>query len=165
MNPDRLSVDDKQKLCDRLELIRNTTRLKAEEALLNCDFETLSFGRLRKRIMLEQENKCKCCDNSKWLDQPIALEINHIDGDNSNNDRSNLEALCPNCHSLTPTWRGRNVKSKKTNVKVSDELLLYKLIEFRWNMRQALLALNLSPKGSNYNRCHRLKREFGDHSH
>jgi hypothetical protein len=38
----------------------------------------------------------------------IPLEINHIDGDSTNNVESNLELICPNCHSLTSTYRGLN---------------------------------------------------------
>lgn len=37
------------------------------------------------------------------------LEINHIDGNGENHSPSNLEVICPNCHSLTPSYRGRNV--------------------------------------------------------
>ena len=43
----------------------------------------------------------------------IALELEHVDGDNTNNDLSNLKFLCPNCHSMTPTWRGRNIRARR----------------------------------------------------
>lgn len=54
---------------------------------------------------------CKC--DGHWLGGIISLEIDHIDGDNKNNEISNLRYLCPNCHALTDTYRGRNIKPKK----------------------------------------------------
>lgn len=38
----------------------------------------------------------------------IPLEIDHIDGDYTNNSEDNLQLLCPNCHSLTSTYKGAN---------------------------------------------------------
>lgn len=73
----------------------------------NLPFDKIGYGAKRKRILTEQNNSCIRCSLSEWQGYPIILEIDHIDGNKHNNDRSNLEALCPNCHSLTPTWRGR----------------------------------------------------------
>lgn len=67
-----------------------------------------SHGAIRRKVIEEQEGKCKSCGLSEWLNQKISLELNHINGINKDNRRNNLEALCPNCHSLTPTWRGKN---------------------------------------------------------
>ena len=53
--------------------------------------------------------KCSFCHcNGEWQGGIISLEIDHIDGDNTNNEISNLRYLCPNCHALTDTYRGRN---------------------------------------------------------
>lgn len=55
------------------------------------------------------EYKCETCGcDGNWQGGQISLEIDHIDGDNSNNERENLRYLCPNCHALTDTYRGRN---------------------------------------------------------
>ena len=51
---------------------------------------------------------CERCKNSKWEGQQIPLEVHHIDGDKTNNKLENLQLLCPNCHSLTETYRGAN---------------------------------------------------------
>lgn len=51
---------------------------------------------------------CECCKNTEWLGHRIPLELNHKDGNSENHKENNLEFLCPNCHSLTPTYKGRN---------------------------------------------------------
>ena len=140
------------------EKMSKTRKENDKLKLLNEDFNSLSWGRLRKRVILEQDEKCNKCGASEWFGEKLSFEVDHIDGDNENNKRENLEALCPNCHSITPTWRGRNKKSKRN--KISDEELFSVLIKHDWNMRQSLLEVGLSAKGGNYKRCHALKREY-----
>lgn len=41
------------------------------------------------------------------MGEKIPLEIEHVDGDRTNNELANLKLLCCNCHALTPTWRRR----------------------------------------------------------
>ena len=55
------------------------------------------------------EYKCqKCGCDGHWQDGIISLEIDHINGDNTDNRIENLHYLCPNCHALTDTYRGKN---------------------------------------------------------
>jgi len=54
--------------------------------------------------------KCSVCDITNWLDQELVLHLDHIDGNPRNNLVTNLRLLCPNCHSQTPTYCGRNNK-------------------------------------------------------
>lgn len=126
--------------------------------ILESDYKDLSFESLRFRILYEQENKCNKCGLDEWLGQDLVLELEHKDGNNKNNNRDNLEMICPNCHSLTETWRGRNKKERRH--RVPDKQLLESLLVNDWNMRQALIDVGLSAKGGNYNRCHKLKKEY-----
>ena len=67
--------------------------------------------RFVKRVLIEEVGyKCEWCGISEWRQQKIVLEIDHIDGNRSNNKRSNVRLLCPNCHSQTPTFRVKNIK-------------------------------------------------------
>ena len=51
----------------------------------------------RKRILLEtREYKCESCGLSAWLEQPIALELDHIDGNPDNNNEDNLRLIWTN---------------------------------------------------------------------
>lgn len=128
--------------------------------LFNKDFKNLSNNLRRKRIILEQEGKCNRCGLDKWLGENLCLEFEHKDGNRNNNLRENLEALCPNCHSLTSTWRGRNNYVGKGKEKINHQILLNFLIDSNWNMHRSLIKMNVAPKGGNYKLCHRLKREY-----
>jgi hypothetical protein len=88
------------------------------------DFENLSFERLKKRVLMEQEGKCNKCGISEWFGISLSLELEHKDGNNQNNNRENLEVICPNCHSITDTWKGRNIINKKNKI---DDDKLYEL--------------------------------------
>lgn len=55
--------------------------------------------------------KCDLCSNTGvWNNETLTLQIDHINGDHCDNRLSNLRLLCPNCHSQTSTFSGRNVK-------------------------------------------------------
>lgn len=51
---------------------------------------------------------CERCGLSEWRSKPLALELHHLNGDGLDNRLENLELLCPNCHSQTDTWGGKN---------------------------------------------------------
>ena len=127
------------------------------EKLLNTPFEELSFERLRKRVILEKKNKCKCCGIDKWNNEPITLELEHIDGNHHNNERNNLKAICPNCHSQTLTWRGRNKQNNRK--KISNDDIVKSYLKSK-NIRQTLIDVGLSAKGGNYKRLHQIIKNF-----
>ena len=70
---------------------------------------------LRKVLTRLTGYSCKCCGISEWNGKEITLQVDHIDGDSDNNDLDNLRLLCPNCHTQTSTWCGRNKKDTKRN--------------------------------------------------
>lgn len=63
---------------------------------------------LKRYLTKERGYTCEKCNINTWKEQPLPLEIDHINGDASNNFPSNIRLLCPNCHSITSTWKGRN---------------------------------------------------------
>ncbi len=116
-------------------------------------FESVGWELKRARVIDEQCGRCAACGLATWGGEPIPLQIDHEDGDNENDARENLRALCPNCHSVTPTWRGRNVRFQVTDV----ELMM--AVVAAPNIAQALRRVGLVPKGGNYIRAKRLLAE------
>ena len=66
--------------------------------------------KLKNRLLKEglKNAKCECCGLTEWRGKPIPLELHHINGNNRDHRLMNLQLLCPNCHALTNTYRGRN---------------------------------------------------------
>ena len=106
------------------------------------------------------EYKCdKCGLGDCWQGTSIVLELDHANGNNKDNRLENLRFLCPNCHSQTPTFRGRN---KNSGIKkVSDEELL-EAYKSEGNAINALRKVNLSSGKGNYERLERLLRGGGE---
>jgi len=69
-------------------------------------------GHLRERLLKEGifENKCYKCGITEWNGKPISCELEHKNGDHFDNRIENLTFLCPNCHSQTRYFRGKNKK-------------------------------------------------------
>lgn len=74
----------------------------------NSDYQNTKW--LAQRLLREGvlERRCGECRRTKWRGNPIPLELDHINGVRHDLRRENLRFLCPNCHALTPTFRGRN---------------------------------------------------------
>lgn len=93
----------------------NTNGFKArplEEVLVNGS--TVGNARLLRRLIREGllAARCQICGRAQWRCQPIPLELDHINGDPTDNRFENLRVLCPNCHALTPTYCGRENKGR-----------------------------------------------------
>lgn len=69
-----------------------------------------SHGFIKKYLLRRLGEQCTRCG---WairhaVTRKVPIEVEHIDGNWRNNRLDNLTLLCPNCHSLTPTYRGLN---------------------------------------------------------
>lgn len=90
------------------------------EVLLVKDGRAQSFV-LKKRLFQEglKKPECELCGWAQMsLDGRIPVELDHINGDHYDNRIENLRILCPNCHSLQPTHRGRNKKVRLAKIRL-----------------------------------------------
>lgn len=91
-----------------------------------------SSSKLMKRLINEgyKEYKCEECGIKDWQGKPLSLQLEHIDGNHFNNSLDNLKILCPNCHSQTSTFAGKNVdhsQNKKQQLLKQFETIKLKL--------------------------------------
>lgn len=110
---------------------------------------------LLPQLLQLRGRQCECCKLTTWLDQPINLQVHHIDGDKTNNCLDNLQLLCLNCHSYTDTFGIRNHNQPT----ISEEEFVNAL-QTSTSIRQALLNLNLSDAGGNYKRARQLCQKY-----
>lgn len=125
----RHGVDAIKKRCNELNIIpthfnrsghSNSKKYTIEEILIeNSTYKNIE----RLKIRLVNENKlkyqCAICGNlGEWNNQPLTLQLDHINGIHTDHRLENLRFLCPNCHAQTDTYSGKNITKFKDN----DEL-------------------------------------------
>lgn len=79
------------------ELLASKTRVKGQQ--------------LKKLLItagLKKDECERCRVGPEWNGLPLVLQVHHLDGDETNNTLNNLQISCPNCHSQTETYAGRN---------------------------------------------------------
>lgn len=125
----------------------------------NFDYSRFVYGKkIRSVNMVDaiaalRGRKCENCGLEEWMGSPISLEVHHKDGDELNSVLENLQLLCPNCHSMTDTYKGKNIKNRDKIVPEED---FVDALREASNIRQALLMLGLTAKGKNYMRANEL---------
>lgn len=107
---------------DRLAELTRQRNLKRRYKKKTFD-ELKSWHSIKKFVIAEMNETCEKCGWNKRnpFHDKILLQVNHKDGDRSNNKRDNLEVLCPNCHSLTEYFMFYGRKhSEETKAKISE---------------------------------------------
>ena len=117
--------------CDKDKLFHRATRniycsqqcqndyqytVRISEWLISGQFSNINIPRWVVRYLTEQFGyNCSVCGISDHCNKPLVLEVDHIDGNHTNNTKDNLRLICPNCHSQTSTYKNRNKGNGRTN--------------------------------------------------
>ncbi len=74
-----------------------------------------STSKLKGRLYKEgvKTKQCEECGIIEWNNKEIIFHLDHVNGDSTDKRINNLKILCPNCHSQTPTYTGRNINKNK----------------------------------------------------
>ena len=77
---------------------------------LTAEGRNTSRAHLRWRLLRADvfEVGCAECRLTEWNGKPLSMHLHHINGISNDNRLTNLQLLCPNCHSQTPNYSGRN---------------------------------------------------------
>lgn len=59
------------------------------------------------------QNRCQVCGLEEWQGRRLTMQIDHINGIGNDHRLENLRMLCPNCHSQTATYGGRNLRRRR----------------------------------------------------
>jgi len=70
----------------------------------------------RKYLLKTREHKCVICSNTEWMNRPIPLVMDHINGNSDDWALTNLRLICGNCDMQTSTYKGKN-KGKGRHVR------------------------------------------------
>lgn len=85
-----------------------------------------SYGHIRERVFKDNymEYKCSVCGiKATWNNNPLTLQLDHIDGDCHNNTKGNLRWLCPNCHSQTSNYGNKDGHRSKRRQRTNEKTI------------------------------------------
>lgn len=95
----------------RVDLMQERATHYSLDEILVENSHYFNIQKLKKRLVAEQRLKYECsiCHNKgEWLGHKLTLQLDHINGINNDHRLENLRFLCPNCHSQTETYCGKN---------------------------------------------------------
>lgn len=117
-----------------------------------CEGSSYSCNiQLKKRLVNDYGWTYQCSEcgvGDSYNDKPLTLQLDHINGDNTDHRLQNLQFLCPNCHSQTNNFSGRNIKKQaaKFFCKCGGERNRGAVICLECHKKQKLESSKIPPK-------------------
>ena len=158
--PPRYCLNCKIKLTHGVKYCSN--KCQQEYRYHNVSIPKIKAGiaiRGARRFLIETYGEIcsECGQKPKWNGKKLKLHLDHIDGHRTNNKIENLRLVCPNCHSQTETYAGRN-NGNTGGIKVNDKKLILAMSSNK-SICSALVDVGMAISGPNYKRCYRLLAE------
>ena len=124
--------------------------------ILEGKYPLYSGSSLKNRLFKEgiKKNKCEICNLDKWNNKPLTCQLDHIDGNSKNHKLENLRIICPNCHSQTETYSGKNFKNKYSE---EDFLIAFGVSK---NLTEVKNKLNIAQTGNNSVKLKKLMKKY-----
>jgi hypothetical protein len=90
--------------------VNNKGKSISLESILAGDHPQYQTFKLKNKLLKDgiKENKCEICGLTEWNNKPLNMQLDHIDGNSHNHVLDNLRMICPNCHSQSETYCGKN---------------------------------------------------------
>lgn len=101
----------------------------------------------------------KCGNDGNWQGTVLTLQLDHRNGVNNDHRLENLRWLCPNCHSQTDTFTGKN-KTDKEKITFTEEQAI-EALKNTSNVNQATQYIGCAKGGANWIRIKAIKNKFG----
>lgn len=130
---EELELDDSHmtgKVWNQGERFRPFNTNKRSFESIFCKDPEVPMGTSKMRLKLFslgiKEKKCEICGITDWNNKELSFQLHHINGDRTDNRLENLQILCPNCHSQTDNYCGKNTtkfKLRKFNESTEVELI------------------------------------------
>jgi predicted HNH restriction endonuclease len=109
-NCEKIVTKRNNKYCDAKCQVEFVNRIVYENIENGYTTLYLNHKTFKRHLIIKYGEKCMECDWDKInpLTGKVPIQLEHTDGNSDNNSLDNLKLLCPNCHSLTPTYGALN---------------------------------------------------------
>lgn len=106
-------MKNRNTFCNTECKLLHTRKQKSAEIIKTNGIGNFSIRTLKNFIIQTMGHKCSICGCEEWLEKPVPLVLDHINGRASDNRLENLRLVCGNCDMQLPTYKSKNKNSDR----------------------------------------------------